>query len=90
MKEGDKLRVIERVGKRKTTFVKEGNIIAITDRTITILKEKKGNKTFRESFCLGDLITKEKKFMLSTGGKWQEIRFKQEGDKITYCKVVRK
>lgn len=89
MKIGDKLRVSERTGKSKEISVQEGSIILITNRTITILKEKHGNE-IRESFSLGDLVTEQKKYHLNTGEKWEEICFRQEGQKITDYKVVRK
>lgn len=87
MKQGDKLRVIEIIGRRKVKTVKEGKIISINDKTITMMKEKNGQATFRESFTIGDLLTKEKRFQINEGKGWENVKFKIEGDKVVLFKV---
>lgn len=84
MKTGDKLRISEKqYHKQERIKVIEGKISSINDKSITIIKEKNG---FRESFTIGDLITKGKKIQINSGNGWERLEFKMEGNK---CKATR-
>jgi hypothetical protein len=90
MKQGNKLRITERVQHQSNPIIIEGTIIQISKYTVTIEKLGKYGDKFRESINIADFITKRKKLQIKEDKDWEEVKLILKGDEYVLCKVNRR
>lgn len=77
MKEGDKIKIIERIyhDKKEITTTTIGVLKSLNYKTVTIKKTNEGEELYNVSFNIADCTDRNKKFFAWENGDWHEFRF---------------